>query len=96
MCVTYHLPFIPPHEIVNPIGAGDCCSAVTLSAMLSGGEGDDEEDEEDGEGDMTAARAFRLGLAAATASCCKEENSTYDLGTLWAVAAAIRIEVRVE
>lgn len=99
VCVTYHLPFIPPHEIVNPIGAGDCCSAVTLSAMLSVGEGDDEEDEEDredGEGDMTAVRAFRLGLAAATASCCKEENSTYDLGTLWAVAAAIRIEVRVE
>ena len=88
--IFMHTPVIHPKSktTVNPIGAGDCCSAVTLSAMLSSREDEDEE--------VAAARAFRLGLAAATASCCKEENSTYDLDALWAVAAAIRVEVRVE
>jgi sugar/nucleoside kinase (ribokinase family) len=94
---TFHLPFVAPHEIVNPIGAGDTCSAVALSAMLTmRGEEGEGEGEGPADDDVAAVHAFRLGLAAATASCYKEENSTYDLPTLWAVAAAIRIEVQVE
>lgn len=92
---TLHVPFILPHDVVNPIGAGDTCSAVTLSALLTPPAAEQEQ-----KGATAAAtavvHAFRLGLAAATASCLKEENSTYDLPTLWSVAAAIRVEARME
>jgi fructose-1-phosphate kinase PfkB-like protein len=47
---------IPPlgGELLNPLGAGDTCSAVTLSEILSG---------------TSPSEAFARGLAAASASC---------------------------
>lgn len=49
---TYSLPRLKGLE--SPLGAGDTCSAVTLSELLAGSE---------------PSEAFALGLAAASASC---------------------------
>ena len=41
-------------------------------------------------------QAFRLGLAAASASCMEEENSRFDVGKMRALAKQIEVEVQVE
>jgi len=95
---VYGLPRLSVEELVNPIGAGDACSGVTLSAALmrrqkeKGGEERRAKEEED---DTWVVPAFRLGLAAASASCGEEDNSTFKLERVWALEGLITIEVQV-
>ncbi len=51
-------------KVVNPIGAGDTCSAVTCSEILSG---------------TAPLEAFQLGLCAASASCLTPSAAEYDV-----------------
>jgi len=50
-------------KVVNPIGAGDTCSAVTCSEIMSG---------------TAPLEAFQLGLCAASASCLTPSAAEYD------------------
>lgn len=50
-------------KVANPIGAGDTCSAVTCSEILSG---------------TAPLEAFQLGLCAASASCLTASAAEYD------------------
>ena len=107
---VYGLPRLSVEELVNPIGAGDACSGATLSAALvqrqrekrreEGGkecrkEEQEEEEDDDEEDDAWVVPAFRLGLAAASASCGEEENSTFRLERARALESLITIEVQV-
>ncbi|PIA19702.1 Ribokinase-like protein [Coemansia reversa NRRL 1564] len=52
------------HQLLNPLGAGDTCSAIMLSFLLDG---------------IPAVEAFAQGLAAASASCLMSTtNSKFD------------------
>lgn len=64
----------PPHikQVVNPIGAGDTCSAVLLSELLCG---------------TPLADAFQVGLAAASASCLTGYCAFFDKDTAIQLAA---------
>lgn len=55
------VPSIP--RALNPIGAGDTCSAVTCSEIMKG---------------TVPLEAFQLGLCAATASCLTPSAAEYD------------------
>lgn len=99
--VTYvfDVPELSAEDLVNTIGAGDACSGVTLSAALvqrqrekSRGE---RTAEEEGKDDLWVVPAFRLGLAAASASCGEEETSTFRLEQVRALERFISIEVHV-
>lgn len=57
---SVHTIEIPELEVVNSIGAGDCVAAGLLLSMLCDGEWG---------GKLAPPEAFRLGLAAASASC---------------------------
>lgn len=61
--VTYTIPRLP--HVVNPIGAGDTCAAVTLAYML-------------GSPALPVERAFAWGLLAGTASCLQEQTADFD------------------
>ena len=54
---------IPHIEVVSALGAGDTCSAVTLSEFLNG---------------RSAVEAFRCGLAAASANCLSPRAGEFD------------------
>ncbi|MBQ6351887.1 MAG: hypothetical protein IJJ28_01295, partial [Lentisphaeria bacterium] len=54
---------IPRIEVVSALGAGDTCSAVTLSELLNG---------------RPAVEAFACGLAAASANCLSPRAGEFD------------------
>ena len=54
---------IPRIEVVSALGAGDTCSAVTLSELLNG---------------RSAVEAFACGLAAASANCLSPRAGEFD------------------
>ena len=62
---TIPLP-VPAVEVVNPLGAGDTCSAVFFARMLEG---------------KSAHEAFADGLAAASASCLTNLAGEFSLQT---------------
>jgi len=99
--VTYvfELPELSAEDLVNPIGAGDACSGVTLSAALLQRRREERRmgktGEEEGKDDSWVVPAFRLGLAAATASCGEEETSSFQLERVQALERLISIEVHV-
>jgi fructose-1-phosphate kinase PfkB-like protein len=69
---------LPPLEaVVNPIGAGDTVGAVLLQSLLAG--------------DL-AHEAFRLGLAAASASCRSIHGARFTMVDARAMATEIRCE----
>lgn len=95
---VYGLPRLSVEELVNPIGAGDACSGATLSAALverQKGKGREERGAIEEEDDAWVVPAFRLGLAAASASCGEEENSTFRLERVRALEELITIKVQV-
>lgn len=95
---VYGLPRLSVEELVNPIGAGDACSGVTLSAALMQRQkekGREERRTKEEEDDAWVVPAFRLGLAAASASCGEEENSTFNIERVRALEGLITIEVQV-
>jgi len=53
-------------DIINPIGAGDTCSAVFLFHLLSG---------------TPSVQAFQKALGAASASCLASESASFELQT---------------
>jgi len=59
---------IPKIEATNPIGAGDTCAGVMLYSL--------------GAGEISVPQAFKLGLAAACASCLESQGAEFD----WKVA----------
>lgn len=61
--ITYSIPRLP--RVVNPIGAGDTCAAVTLAHLLASPP-------------LPIEAAFAWGLLAATASCLREQTAEYD------------------
>ncbi|KAI9190318.1 hypothetical protein H9P43_001752 [Blastocladiella emersonii ATCC 22665] len=73
-------PPTPPTRtqlVLNPLGAGDTCSGVTLAAYLESGD---------------LVDAFRCGLAAASASCLMTESTShYERGAMDAVYAMIEV-----
>ncbi|KAJ2340707.1 hypothetical protein GGH92_006144 [Coemansia sp. RSA 2673] len=63
--------------VLNPLGAGDTCSAVMLNSLIDG---------------TTAVDAFALGLAAASASCLVlMPNCVFDLCAMQRILARIVI-----
>lgn len=91
---VYTLPRLLAEELVNPIGAGDACSGVTLSAALVGRRNDRGKKGEDDD-DAWVVPAFRLGLAAASASCREEENSLFAHERMQALEGLIEIHVEM-
>ena len=95
---VYGLPRLSVEELVNPIGAGDACSGVALSAALMQRQKEKGREErrtkEEGD-DAWVVPAFRLGLAAASASCGEEESSTFNIERVRALEGLITIEVQV-
>ncbi len=71
---SYELPELS--GVVNPLGAGDCCSAVALSDILSG---------------APAAEAFGNGLAAASASCLTDACSVFSPAKAAEIRAATHV-----
>ena len=68
---------VPPVEkVLNPIGSGDTCSAVTLSEILAG---------------TDPCEAFRIGLAAASANCLTELPACFSKDTALAMTGKSRI-----
>ncbi|KAJ2507975.1 hypothetical protein IWW47_000851 [Coemansia sp. RSA 2052] len=64
-------------DMLNPIGAGDTCSAVMVSSLLDG---------------MAAVDAFALGLASASASCLVlMPNCVFDLSVMQRICGKIAI-----
>ncbi|KAJ2450632.1 hypothetical protein GGF42_004445 [Coemansia sp. RSA 2424] len=64
-------------DMLNPIGAGDTCSAVMVNSLLDG---------------MAAVDAFALGLAAASASCfVLMPNCVFDLDVMQRIRGKIAI-----
>ncbi|KAJ2080701.1 hypothetical protein H4R24_002892 [Coemansia sp. RSA 988] len=64
-------------RLLNPLGAGDTCSAIMLSLLLE---------------DMSAVEAFAQGLAAASASCLKATtNSNFDCNVMQRIREQIFI-----
>ncbi|MDD3119567.1 MAG: PfkB family carbohydrate kinase, partial [Victivallales bacterium] len=74
----YRLSWPRLEGIVNPIGAGDTCSAVTFAEYLR-------------HGDPPAA--FAAGLAAASASCLTETAADYQPDRAVALRQTITIEL---
>ncbi|KAI9222146.1 hypothetical protein BC828DRAFT_404310 [Blastocladiella britannica] len=67
----------PPLLVLNPLGAGDTCSGVTLAKYLESG---------------NLVEAFRYGLAAASASCLMTESTAhYEREAMEAVYAMIQV-----
>lgn len=62
---------------VNPIGCGDTCSGVMLAELLSGAD---------------PAKAFRCGLAAASANCMTASPAIYEKETALRFAAVLEKE----
>ena len=73
-----HRIFIPPLPgVCNPIGAGDVCSGVMLSELLSGSD---------------PLEAFTAGVAAACASCLTQYAAEFDREEALRIRGEMRIE----
>jgi len=72
---TFSLPALD--NVKNPLGAGDTCSAVTFSELLSGTSPDD---------------AFAFGLAAASASCLDERCAVFSKQKAMEIRALISVK----
>jgi len=68
---SYEIPRL--QELVNPLGAGDCCAAVMLSEILEG---------------SAAGDAFVSGLAAASASCLSKACAVFEPAKAMEIRAA--------
>jgi sugar/nucleoside kinase (ribokinase family) len=90
----FSLPRLPPDRVVNPIGAGDACGGVVLSAALQSRRRNEGGEVVSKEEDIVVA-AFRLGLAAASASCLTEETGVFARGRASALERMITLKVHV-
>ena len=75
---TYELPKLDAVE--NPLGAGDTCSAVTLSELLEG---------------TPHQEAFALGLAAASASCLDRRCAVYSKDAALEIRARTHVNFKL-
>lgn len=91
----YTLPRLPPDRVVNPIGAGDACGGVVLSAALQSRRRNEGGEVVSKEEDMRVVAALRLGLAAASASCLTEETGVFARGRASALERMITLKVHV-
>ena len=72
LCIQYEYSIPELNQIINPIGAGDAVSAVLFAEYLKG---------------TPIHEAFKIALAAGSASCITHQNSVFDLGFAKKLAA---------
>ena len=75
--VVHHISIPPISCVCNPLGAGDVCSGVMLSELLSG---------------ATSVEAFTSGLAAACASCLTQYAAEFDRAEALRIKNEMRVE----
>jgi len=76
--MTHFFYTIPQlEEVVNPIGAGDTCSAVFMIGLLQG---------------ISAHESYKRALGAASASCLNMEGANFSLDEMDKITSKIQME----
>ena len=73
----HHISIPPISGVRNPLGAGDVCSGIMLSELLTG---------------VSPAEAFTAGLAAACASCLTQYAAEFDRAEALRIRGEMRVE----